>query len=189
MTRKEIAQAIRDRRAENHPKAPRGFIPIAGHEGRYAISKDGQIFSHYFGRLLVLVPDNGYQVVSLGYGDRSFVHVLVAATFIGKPPKGTEIDHENRVRSDNRVENLRYIPHRHNQHNAAKHGRNGNPPASRFKGVTRQRNRWRAAISSKGRLRYIGAFDDERDAAMAYDREARKIYGARATTNKKLGYL
>lgn len=192
MTPLQRARAIRDRRAARHPSVPAGFTPIPGFEGKYAVSKNGQVYSHFFNKLLTLVPDNGYRIVSLGCGDRTSVHSIMAKTFLGDPPPGTEIDHKNRVRSDNRLANLRYIPHRHNQHNAAKHGRNGKMPKSRFKGVTLNRpdsGGWRAAIVTNGKWRRLGTFSTEENAARAYDREALKIYGRTATTNKSLGYF
>lgn len=45
------------------------------------------------------------------------VHRLVAETYLGEITEGCEIDHINRNKGDNRVENLRIVSHKENQRN------------------------------------------------------------------------
>ena len=55
--------------------------------------------------------DDGYCFVVLalkGRNNKRFVHRLVAEAFIGPRPEEQTVDHINRVRDDNRIENLRY---------------------------------------------------------------------------------
>src|SRR5215213_1409180 len=54
---------------------------------------------------------------------------------------------------------------------------------SRYRGVYWDRGRWRAAIKIKGCKRHLGYFDDEAEAARAYDRAAVEAYGPRAKRN------
>lgn len=56
---------------------------------------------------------------------------------------------------------------------------------SRFKGVSKhsQNNRWIAQIGINNRTVYIGSFVDEIEAARAYDKRAREVYGEYARTN------
>lgn len=56
---------------------------------------------------------------------------------------------------------------------------------SKFKGVSRhsQNDRWIAQIGVGGRTLYIGSFGDEVEAARAYDKRAREVYGEYARTN------
>lgn len=55
---------------------------------------------------------------------QSSVHVLVAETFLGKRPKGYQVDHINCVRSDNYVTNLRYMTPSENVSRSFKHNLN-----------------------------------------------------------------
>jgi hypothetical protein len=68
----------------------------------------------------ILKPDDngfGYLRVNLGRNIRKLIHILVAHCHIGPKPEGLEVDHINRNRSDNRVENLRYVTPRENNKN------------------------------------------------------------------------
>jgi hypothetical protein len=51
---------------------------------------------------------NGYKRITIK-GKNLYIHHLVAKAFIGDRPEGNVIDHINRVRSDNKITNLRYI--------------------------------------------------------------------------------
>ncbi len=92
---------------------------IKGFEGLYSITSDGKIWSHLKwrssnGRWLKPWSSSGYYEVELnfhsyGKGKKKFkIHRLVAETFIPKI-KGKEcVNHRNRNRFDNRVENLEW---------------------------------------------------------------------------------
>ena len=58
----------------------------------------------------------GYCIVSVK-GKYRKVHRLVLETFIGIPDDGMMCDHINRVRNDNRVENLRWVTAQENARN------------------------------------------------------------------------
>lgn len=63
--------------------------------------------------------------------------------------------------------------------------RGGRPCSSRFKGVcfARGKGKWKAQIKAEGRVRHVGYFDDEVEAAEAYDRAAWEAYGREAYLN------
>ena len=68
---------------------------------------------------------NGYLKVTLtanGKRRRVSVHRLVLESFSGKPSSGLECCHNNGVRSDNRLENLRWASRSENMQDAKKHG-------------------------------------------------------------------
>lgn len=63
---------------------------------------------------------NRYLTVSLNKNGKTktvTVHKLVAKHFIPNPNNLSEIDHINTDKTDNRVENLRWVTHRENQNN------------------------------------------------------------------------
>lgn len=49
----------------------------------------------------------------------SFIHRLVADTFIPNPENKPTVDHINRIRTDNRIENLRWATHREQRDNSS----------------------------------------------------------------------
>ena len=66
---------------------------------------------------------DGYPIVSIPIPGRramKLVHRIVAETFIDNPRGCKEVDHINRDKSDNRVENLRWVTREENQANKSK---------------------------------------------------------------------
>lgn len=57
--------------------------------------------------------------------------------------------------------------------------------SSQYRGVSwsKQAEKWRAGIVHKRRTTYLGSFDDEELAALAYDKAARRLHGDRAKLN------
>ena len=68
---------------------------------------------------------NGYYQVCLSGKKYKYVHRIIAMQFIENddPIHKTQVDHINRIRSDNRIENLRWVSASTNNRN--KTGRNG----------------------------------------------------------------
>ena len=60
--------------------------------------------------------------------------------------------------------------------------------ASRFKGVTKMRNKWQAQISipSEGGVVYLGTFDSEQEAGIMYARARNKYPDSRGGRKRKL---
>ena len=91
---------------------------IPGYEGEYKVSNMGNVYSIIKHRLssLILNKTLGYLFVNL-HGKNYRVHRLVALTFIPNPENKPYIDHINTIKTDNRVENLRWCTPMENTHN------------------------------------------------------------------------
>ena len=109
-----------------------------------------------------LRPD-GYVKIKI-FGKSYLAHRLAWFFVHGEWPE-EEIDHINRVRSDNRIENLRSILKRQQQQNMKITTKN----TSGFVGVSQRKSgRWRAHITIMGKFVSLGVFDTPEEASEAY---------------------
>ena len=99
--------------------------PIKDYEGLYEVSNLGRVKSlNYRGtgkeRILKNIECKGYLTVCLTKNGKQKVlkvHRLVAEVFIPNPEGKPCIDHINTIKTDNRVENLRWVTHKENNNN------------------------------------------------------------------------
>lgn len=92
-----------------------------------------------------------------------------------------QTDHKNQDRLDNRRSNLRPASVPQNQGNMKI--RQG---SSKFKGVCWDKNRekWLVRIGFEGKLKHLGRFTDEVEAAKTYNEAALEIFGKFACLNQ-----
>jgi hypothetical protein len=101
--------------------------------------------------------------------------------FILGASAGRITDHKNMDGLDNRRDNLRNATPGQNAANNGPFRHN----TSGYRGVTydRFRNKWRAEIRIDGRDKHLGRFGTKEEAAMAYDRRAKLVWGEFAKLN------
>ncbi len=140
----------------------------------YAVSDQGFVVSKRKMHILHgSLCGAGYELVSLfadGTRKREYIHRLVAREFLDNPDNLKEVDHIDRNKCNNSVDNLRWCSRSANNINKEKKGNT----SSAFKGVTwhKQRHKWKAAISIEGKSKHIGLFESEVQAAVAYNNAA-----------------
>jgi len=135
---------------------------------------------------------NDYDWVTYGKGDCIYaVRHLISADvkeqivrmhrYIMKAPEELLVDHKNGDGLDNRRSNLRLATFSQNMQNRRKHKKT----SSKFLGVCfdKRNGKWRAKIKYNGKTIHLGRFDNEEDAARAYDAAAKKYYGEFARVN------
>ncbi len=148
-----------------------------------------------YGGAFALVDDEDFPVISAkawhmsgGYahhtaprssGNRNvFMHRLIA-----QPLSEQEVDHINGDKLDNRKANLRVCNHHNNNRNVGKRLNT----SSQYKGVHLSKDRkhkpWRAYIGVNRKTIHLGRYPTEHEAALAYDRAARKYHGEFARLN------
>jgi hypothetical protein len=110
---------------------------------------------------------------------RFFVHLH---RLIANAQPGELIDHVDRNTLNCRRSNLRRATRQQNSHNAGPYRKQ---TTSKYKGVflCRRSGRFRARIVHNGTRIYLGLFDNEEDAARAYNEKARELFGEFAYLN------
>ena len=88
----------------------------------YMISNIGTVIGQKGAELVQMTSPTGYRVVNIYDREKNMkqkkVHRLVAEAFILNPENLPIVDHINRIRSDNRVENLRWVSSARNKQNS-----------------------------------------------------------------------
>ena len=116
----------------------------------YEVSTDGQVRNKKTGQVLKTSPNGrGYLNVGLRKDNKRHtkkIHRLVGLTFLPNPDGKLEIDHINRNRTDNRLENLRWATRSENSQNTGRQSNN----TTGFKNISSHNttDRWRIQIPS-----------------------------------------
>ena len=131
-----------------------------------------------------LIKSIGWYIHHTGYAYAKFGQKNVQLhRIITMAPSDLCVDHKNQNKLDNRFDNLRLCHKGHNSFNMPRQKNN----TSGFKGVSYHKHNktWVAYVGkrSKGDGCYIGSFKTKKEAAQAYNQEAKKRYGKFAHLN------
>ena len=140
-------------------------IQIAINKGYTCNPETGEVFGAR-GNRLNQITKGGYKTFKVQHDNKSYRithHQFIWYCSNGDLPK--EIDHINKIKVDNRIENLREVSHQQNMWNRKSKG-------AYFK---KKLNKWQSLIGLNGKVIYLGVFDTELEAKEAYT-NAKKIY-------------
>ena len=109
------------------------------------------------GRIINTKSSHGYIIVGIN-NRRYYVHRLIYMYFNGST-NGKQIDHINRIRDDNRIENLRLVTHQENHFNrTGVHGYYWH----------KDNKKWSSQIVVGDKSIFLGLYEIENDARNAY---------------------
>jgi hypothetical protein len=120
------------------------------------------------------ISHSGYLEIRYNYQNYR-AHRIAWYLHTGKDPKTLQIDHINGRRSDNRIKNLRLATPGQNARNMRK--REGT--TSTYKGVSwhKKGSKWQAQIRLDGRNIYLGYYNSQLEAHLAYCKAAAVLHG------------
>lgn len=149
------------------------------HNGEYAIVDDTDF--EYLNQWNWYLSSFGYVVRSQAISPKSKVTVYMHCVISPPLPNGIT-DHRSGDKLDNRKLNLRSASYAQNNMNRTK----STGTSSKFKGVCwdKEREKWVAYIKKDGKIKHLGRFDSEIEAAQAYDKTASVLFGQFAKINK-----
>lgn len=167
----------------NNNQHTESWVPIPGYEGYYSVNRRGDVYSEYSKRQITQVgeyrehyADRKYvQLTVKGKAKRVSVSTLVAMTFIPNPDNKEYVDHINRHATDNRVENLRWATFNENMANKGKNQKG--KYTSKYKGVcySKEYRNWHGQFYHNKKRIWLGVFQTEIEAAMAYNEMIKKF--------------
>ncbi len=131
----------------------------------------------------VTLTTTGRERVVTAYREKGKVKTITLGRFLMKPKKGQQI-YPRRFNEalDYRKDNLIACTLQERQRLLPK---NRKDSTSRYRGVSfiKSQNLWRAGIMVDGKSMNVGNFKSEDDAALAYNKAARKYFGSIAYQN------
>lgn len=145
----------------------------------YKYNDDGTLLNIKTNKIAGGLNKEGYIRIRLN-GVEYRAHRIIWEMFNGKIPEGMLVDHINRIKTDNRIENLRLATQSQNLSNQPGRSSLGLP-----KGVQIANSKFRAKIRIDGKTTHIGTFNTAEEAGKAYEMKAIEIHGEFAWKEKK----
>ena len=153
------------------------WINAANTSGHYQVSNLGRIKSvkrtivmkngvlrQISEKILRLKNNCGYLYANI-YGKWVAVHRIVLSSFVSE--SNLVVDHLNKIKNDNRLENLEWVTYSENNARA----KDKTKTTSKYTGVSKKNNYkkcWYAGFKHKGFVVHLGVFDNEEKAYEAY---------------------
>ena len=148
---------------------PHGYVTKVDDEDHERLSK----FNWYLG------GKGQVQAVEVA-GQRGGTTQYMSHEVIGKPPKGYAVHHIDFDKLNNQRSNLKLMPC-----SANNHIRSGAVTREGYFGVYRgkQKERFYSQMWKDKKYYHIGTYDTPEEAARAYDKKAKELYGDNAKLN------
>ena len=139
--------------------------------------EDEPLVSPYHWR--ILAPRSGRYAIRNNHPTPIFMHHVIMG-------EKREVDHINGDTLDNRKSNLRFCIRSENRFNVPKTSKT---TKSQYKGVSSRRKghgrlRWFAYITAYKNRKWVGTFDTQEAAALAYNEAAKELHGEYACLNE-----
>lgn len=102
------------------------FKQIDGFNGRYNISSKGYVVNSLGLVLTAKLDKHGYPKIRINFKRKChhfYIHRLLAIYFIPNPENKPQVNHKNRIRDDNRLENLEWVTNQENIIHSFRNGR------------------------------------------------------------------
>jgi hypothetical protein len=107
------------------------FEFIKGYENLYKINKNGEIYSClYRKKMCIYITNDGYNYINLSNEDsrkKCRIHRLIALQWIPNPNNLPEVDHIDRNKQNNNINNLRWVDRITNRRNQDRYDENQKP--------------------------------------------------------------
>jgi hypothetical protein len=166
------------------PKNCENWKSIDGYRN-YEVSWWGRVRNTKTARILKnSLGSHGYLGIGLcknGKPRTHCVHALVAQEWVSNPESKRCVDHIDGNKTNNHFENLRWASNSENNRNRKKQS----DSSSVYKGVSfsKPMKKWKGTIMIEGRNRHLGFFQNESEAASAYNTAAQEHYKEYAKLN------
>lgn len=106
--------------------------------------------------------------------------IFLQHLIVGKPPKGKRILFKDKNPLNCQKANIEFVSYGQAAHYFYKKSKKSKNAQEQFRGVVVQ---YVARIKFNNKILVLGSFENERDAAQAYNRKALELYGDKAVIN------